>query len=425
MKVLLIGSGGREHALAYKIAQSKSLEKLYIMPGNPGMEKLGENIEINPGNENVLTFCKDKKIDLVVIGPEQPLVDGLSDILRNNGFNVFGPSAKAARIEGDKVFSKNLMKKYNIPTAAYEIFDRKEYESAVKYLDKISYPTVIKAFGLAAGKGVLICKTKSEAFEGINQIFKENAFGDAGDKIVIEEFMTGEEASVFAITDGEKFVALPPAQDHKRICDNDEGKNTGGMGAYAPAPVITEELQQRVKAEIIDPTLKAMRAENAEFSGCLYCGLMITDEGPKVVEFNCRFGDPEAQVVLPVIEGDFLKLLFSAAEGKINTEYYSYNGASAVCVVAASKGYPDAYKKGFEINGLETSEDDIIIFQAGTKREKNKVVTNGGRVLGITAVTNSTDIKLCKKKAYEAILKISFEGIQYRTDISDKALKYL
>ncbi|NLT49641.1 MAG: phosphoribosylamine--glycine ligase [Ignavibacteria bacterium] len=425
MNVLLIGNGGREHAIAYKLSESKSLKKLYIIPGNPGTASCGENVNLKTDKDIILSFCKDKNIDLVVIGPEQPLVDGLSDFLLENGFKVFGPSAKASQIEGDKVFSKNLMKKYKIPTAAFEVFKREEKAKAEEYIRNSKFPLVLKAYGLAAGKGVLICNNFKEAVNGLKLIFEENAFGDAGEKIVIEEFMQGEEASVFAITDGNDFITLPAAQDHKRIYDNDEGKNTGGMGSYAPAPVITEELQKEINDTVILPTLKAMEAEGCKFSGCLYCGLMITTEGPKVVEFNCRFGDPEAQVVLPILQGDFLKLLISAAEGKLDKSQYKYENKSAVCVVAASAGYPDLYKKGYEITGLEKKLNNIIVFQAGTKSEGDKIVTSGGRVLGITAVCDENNIPKCKIMAYEAIKNINFEGMQFRSDISDKALKHL
>ena len=436
MNIALIGSGGREHALAYQISKSPTLTKLYNIPGNPGTGNVGENILIQK-NEEMVEFCLRNNIDLVVIGPEKPLVDGVANLLRSNGINVFGPDSAAAQIEGDKSFAKWLMQKYNIPTASFKAFTKSEYESAIKYLKDLQYPTVIKASGLAAGKGVLICNNYDEAKTSVDDIFKNEIFGEAGDALVIEEFMEGEEASIFAITDGLDYICLPAAQDHKRIGDNDTGKNTGGMGAYAPAPIITAELQKRIENEIIIPTLKGLRKENRKFIGCLYCGLMITSQRPKVVEFNCRFGDPETQVVLPLLDGDFVKLLYSAATGKLDKDAVKYNGGSAVCVVAASKGYPDKYKKGFEIMGILSESfghpfgkglnnfplDDVIIFQAGTKKVDNKIVTNGGRVLGVTAVINKNDLKLCKSKAYEALKKISFQNIYYRTDIADKGIK--
>ena len=423
--VLLIGSGGREHALAYKISQSKSLNKLYIASGNPGTKKLGENVSLNIEDfDAVVSFCNEKNINLVVIGPEKPLVDGLADILRENNINVFGPNKDAAAIEGYKSFAKNLMKKYNVPTAGYSEFTSSQISDAEEFLRKSKYPVVIKADGLAAGKGVIICNNLDEGLKTINEMFVKKVFGAAGEKIIIEEFLFGEEASIFAITDGDKFVCLPSSQDHKRIGDNDTGKNTGGMGAYSPAPLVTKELQDRIENEIITPTLKAMSKEKKKFNGCLYCGLMINEGIPKVVEFNCRFGDPETQAVLPLLEGDFLELLYSAAIGNLNKDSVHYSGGSSVCVVAASKGYPEKYEKGFEISGLDNVNDNIIVFHAGTKEENGKILTNGGRVLGITSLIKKNDLKSAKEKSYEALDKINYEGIYFRKDISDKAFKY-
>ena len=423
--VLLIGSGGREHALAYKISQSKSLNKMFIIPGNPGTKSLGENILLNPDDhQSLLEFCNSNKIDLVVIGPEKPLVDGLADILRKNDINVFGPNKNAAAIEGYKTFAKNLMKKYNIPTAEYSEFSSYQITEATEYLKNSNYPIVIKADGLAAGKGVIICNNFSEASETLNDMFLKKVFGNAGVKIIIEEFLVGEEASIFAITDGDKFVCLPSSQDHKRIGDNDTGKNTGGMGAYAPAPVITHELQSRIENEIISPTLIALNKEGKKFNGCLYCGLMITKDGPKVVEFNCRFGDPETQAVLPLLVGDFLELLYSASVGSLNMNAIQYSGGASVCVVAASKGYPGKYEKGFEITGLEQANDEnVVVFHAGTKEVNGKVFTNGGRVLGVTSIIKDNDLKLAKQISYKALDKINYTGISFRKDISDKAFK--
>ena len=423
MNVLLIGSGGREHALAYKISQSSQLNSLFILPGNPGTDKLGENINI-PLNDydSILSFCKDKSIGLVVIGPEQPLVEGLGDFLRKNEIKVFGPNKNAAEIEGHKAFAKNLMRKYNIPTADFVEFSISESVNAIEYLKSCNYPCVIKADGLAAGKGVLICNNFIEAEKVIDEIFNKKVFGPSGDKIIIEEFLTGEEASIFAITDGDDFVCLPSAQDHKRIGDNDTGKNTGGMGAYSPAPIITQKLLAEIDEKIIVPTLRALKNENKKFNGCLYNGLMITSAGPKVIEFNCRFGDPETQAVLPLLNGDFLELLYSAANGNLNKNAVKYNGGSAVCVVAASGGYPEAYKKGFEIKGLESEDEGVVVFQAGTKMQGNKITTNGGRVLGVTSVVQADNLKLAKQKAYNALSNIYFEGIYFRKDIADKAI---
>lgn len=425
MNVLLIGSGGREHALALKISESPKLTKLHCAPGNPGIANLAELHSINITNQNeVIRFCKDYQIDLVVIGPEQPLVEGLANTLRENNIKVFGPDRDAAMIEGNKAFSKDFMKKYNIPTAAYEIFRKNNKKEAVSYLDKTTYPVVIKASGLAAGKGVAICENKEEAEKTLAEYFEDDKFGESGHTIVIEEFMDGEEASVFAVTDGMDFTVLPSSQDHKRALDGDKGKNTGGMGAYAPAPIVTDKIMEKVKNEIVIPTLKGLKDEGKAYNGCLYCGLMIKDGNPKVVEFNCRFGDPEAQVVLPILEGDFLELLYSAARGKINKDAVTYKDGAAVCVVAASGGYPDSYEKGFEITGLnDINDNEIIVFHAGTKEENGKIVTSGGRVLGVTSVIKQTDLKQAKEKAYDGMSKINFNKMFYRKDISDKAFR--
>jgi len=425
MNVCLIGSGGREHALAYGISKSKSLEKLFIAPGNPGTKELGANVLLNTGNhEEVIQFCRKENIELVVIGPEQPLVEGLADSLRKAGIKVFGPDKKAADIEAHKSFSKWLMEKYNIPTAGYKEFDCEMKNEALEYLGNSDYPVVIKADGLAAGKGVLICNTPEEAAEGLKTVFEERVFGASGDKIIIEEFMRGLEASVFAVTDGDDFVCLPASQDHKRIGEGDTGKNTGGMGAYAPAPLITKALQNEIEEKIIKPALAAMNSEGKKFIGCLYAGIMITAQGPKVVEFNCRFGDPETQAVVPLLEGDFLRLLYSAASGKIEKDAVRYSGGSSVCVVAASGGYPDAFEKGFEISGLNNDfGPEILIYHAGTKETSGKILTNGGRVLGVTSVIPQNNLTEAKAKAYTAMEKISFEKICYRKDISDKAFQ--
>jgi phosphoribosylamine---glycine ligase len=423
INVLLIGSGGREHAIALRISESKSLGKLFISPGNPGTKSLGENINLDTKDRvELLHFCENQKIDLIVIGPEQPIVEGLGDLLRSQGYIVFAPDAKAAEIEAHKSFAKEFMVKNGIPTASYIEFNSQMYEQAKRYIERIKYPCVIKADGIAAGKGVLICNDSKEAVKALDEIFLKKAFGDSGNKIVIEEFLVGDEASIFAITDGEDFICLPASQDHKRIGNNDTGKNTGGMGAYAPAPIITEDLMNEIIQKIISPTLEALRKEGRRFVGCLYTGLMITNEGPKVVEFNCRFGDPETQVVLPVLNGDFLNLLYSAASGKIIKDTVKYSGGSSVCVVAASKGYPDHYEKGFEITGLENADPEIIIYHAGTREVNGKIFTHGGRVIGVTSVLKENNLLLAKEKAYKALGNINFEGIYFRTDISDRAL---
>ncbi len=424
MNVVLIGSGGREHAIADKISESKLLNNLFIIPGNPGTAGIGTNVYLNASDhKSILDFCHTNNVELVIVGPEQPLVDGIADFLRENGLLVFGPNKNAAIIEGEKSFSKNLMKKYSIPTADFEIFDKEDYSKAKDYLNNVSYPTVIKADGLAAGKGVLICENKEEALGAIEDCFTKNIFGKAGGKIVIEEFMMGEEASIFAVTDGDNFITLPSAQDHKRISDGDKGKNTGGMGAYSPAPVVTDILLKEVEEKIIAPTLEAMKKEGRKYNGCLYCGLMVNEMGARVVEFNCRFGDPETQVVLPLLKGDLLELFYSAAKGELKKEAVSYSGGASVCVVAASKGYPDSFKNGFEITGLNDIQDQSVrVFQAGTKYDNNKIVTSGGRVLGVTAITKENDLNYCKKIVYEALNKLNFDNIYYRTDIADKGI---
>jgi phosphoribosylamine---glycine ligase len=426
MNVLVIGSGGREHAIALKINQSKKLKSLYCIPGNPGTKTFANNFNIKiTDHSKISDFCNIKEIDLIVIGPEQPLVDGLSDHLRNKGFIVFGPSANAARIESSKAFAKRIMIDADVPTARYIEFSSSQLIESIRYLEIIDYPTVIKADGLAAGKGVLICRNKTEAESAIRDIFEHKIFGDSGSKLIIEEFLEGEEASIFAITDGENFMCLPAAQDHKRIGDGDTGKNTGGMGAYAPTPIITESISKEIEIKIIKPVLTQMVETGNKFVGCLYAGLIITKSGPKVIEFNCRFGDPETQVILPILDGDFLQLLYSAACGNLDENSVQYSGGSSVCIVAASKGYPDEYKNGFEINGLDFRDDEIVIYHSGTKQENDKILTNGGRVLGITSTIRKFDLVNAQKKAYKAIGKINFNGMYYRNDIAEKAFHHL
>ncbi len=423
MNILLIGSGGREHSIALSLSKSESTEKIYCTPGNPGIANLSEIVELNISSHiDVSTFCKLKNIDLVVIGPEQPLAEGLSDYLRTSNINVFGPSQFAAQLETSKDFAKSIMFKYNIPTAFYRTFDLSQYDDAHQYIDLHSLPIVLKADGLAAGKGVIIAESHSEAHEALNIIFN-GEFGNAGSKVVIEEFMQGEEASVFAICDGTNYFILPSAQDHKRIFEGDLGKNTGGMGAYSPAPIVDIELMQKVENQIIKPLLNGMMNEGHPYIGCLYCGLMIKDNNPKVVEFNARFGDPETQVVLPLLEGDFAKLLYSASISDL--DLYAVRIAQnkySVCVVLASNGYPDKFEKGFEINGIsEAEKDGAIIFQAGTKLNNGKIVTSGGRVLGVTSIGSSLEDAV--SKAYNAVEKIEFSNKYYRNDIAHKALK--
>jgi len=424
MNVVVVGSGGREHALAHKIKESSQLDKLFLIPGNPGTQFLGDNITINPSDQiKIVEFCKEKKIDLVVIGPEQPLVEGLANILRENQINVFGPNKEAAQIESSKYFAKQVMKEAGVPTAKYLPFTSKMLEPAREYIKNKKYPCVIKADGLAAGKGVFVCNEPKEAEDALKLIFHDKVFGESGEKVLVEEFLVGEEVSVFAISDGHEFICLPASQDHKRIGDNDTGKNTGGMGAYAPAPIVTPKMFEEIKNRIFYPVIKTLNKRNSTFMGCLYAGLIITDEGIKVIEFNCRFGDPETQVVLAVIKGDFLQLLYTAALGEIDKAAVEYSGGSSVCVVAASEGYPDSYKKGFEIKGLDEQLADTIVYHAGTREENGKIFTNGGRVLGVTSVLPDFNLMLAKDKAYKALEKIKFENIYYRKDIADKAFK--
>ncbi len=436
MNVAVIGSGGREHALAYKISESRLLDKLFVIPGNPGTKLIAENVEIKHSDfEAILKFCKKNKIELVVIGPEQPLVDGLSDFLRENNILVFGPNKTAAEIEGDKSFSKNLMKKYNIPTADFNVFNYMDIENAINYADSIGYPVVIKAAGIAAGKGVTICNNKNAAENAIRECLEDERFGDSGDRIVVEEFLQGEEVSIFAITDGKDYILLPPSQDHKQIYDGDKGPNTGGMGAYSPVslqriykklniPQLTNnDILKEIERDIVKPTISALRNEKKEFNGCLYCGLMITKDGAKVIEYNCRFGDPETQAIVMTVEGDFLQLLYTTAIRKIDKNSVKYNGGASVCVVAASEGYPGAYDKGFEITGLSDIFDkNVMIFHAGTTEKNGKVFTNGGRVLSATSFVSYNNISNAKTASYKALSQLKYNGIYYRKDISDKAV---
>jgi phosphoribosylamine--glycine ligase len=424
MNVVIVGSGGREHALALKIKESSELSNLYILPGNPGTRFLGENIDINTSDQaKILNFCKEKKIDLAVIGPEQPLVEGLANILRENQINVFGPNKEAAQIESSKYFAKQVMKEAGVPTAKFLSFNSNMLEPAKDYIKNKKYPCVIKADGLAAGKGVFVCYAPKEAEAALNLIFHDKVFGASGEKVLVEEFLSGQEISAFAICDGSEFICLPVSQDHKSIGDNDTGKNTGGMGAYAPAPIVTPKIFEEIKNKIFYPVIQLLNKRNTNFIGCLYAGLIITSEGVKVIEFNCRFGDPETQAVLPIVKGDFLHLLHSASLGKVDKAAVDYNGGSAVCVVAASGGYPDSFEKGFEISGLDELPADIIVYHAGTKEMNGKIITNGGRVLGVTSILPDFNLMLAKDLAYKALAGINFKNIYYRKDISDKAFK--
>lgn len=418
MNILVIGSGGREHALYWKLMESPQTEKIYVLPGNPGM---GETTNISvTDNAAILRFAKEKKIDLVVVGPEIPLINGLVDELEAAGIHTFGPRANAAEIEGSKAFAKNLMKKYGIPTARYEVFT--EAEPARAYIRKEGAPIVVKADGLAAGKGVIVAETIQEALDAIDAIMENNSFGDAGTRIVIEEFMEGEEASLLAFTDGKVIRPMISAQDHKRAYDGDKGPNTGGMGTYAPAPVMTAKMTERAVEEILKPTIAAMAKEGRPYHGCLYLGLMVTSEGPKVVEFNARFGDPETQVVLPLLDGDLVQIMCACTDGTLSDVPIHWKDGAAVCVVLAAGGYPASYEKGHEIHGIRDAEDTgALVFHAGTAKRDGKIVTNGGRVLSVVGI--GEDIASAVKNSYAAVEKISFKDAYYRKDIAHRALK--
>ena len=421
MRVLVIGGGGREHALAWKLAQSPKCEKLYALPGNPGMEDIAECIGGISVEDlaAVVKLAQEKAIDLVVVGPEVPLTNGIVDALGEAGIRAFGPSRLAAEIEGSKAFSKGLMKKYGIPTAKYEVFT--EAEAAREYVRKEGAPIVIKADGLAAGKGVIVAMTMDEALHAIDDIMEDKAFGQAGSRVVIEEFMEGEEASLLAFTDGETIVPMISSQDHKRAYDGDKGPNTGGMGTYAPAPVMTAEMVQAATEKILRPAIAAMKAEGRPYQGCLYAGLMITKDGPKVVEFNARFGDPETQVVLPLLESDLVEIMTACVEGSLASLDIRWSRGAAVCVVMASGGYPGSYAKGKVISGLEEAKEaGNLVFHAGTAQKDGNIVTNGGRVLGVVARAGS--IREAVDHAYAGVGKISFEDAFYRKDIAHRAL---
>jgi phosphoribosylamine--glycine ligase len=428
VNILVIGSGGREHALVWKLCQSPQVKSIFCAPGNAGIEHLAKCVPLKPTDiKGLLKFAKEEKIDLTVVGSEQPLVEGLVDAFEERGFKIFGPSKAAAQLEGSKVFSKKFMLRHYIPTAKYRSFAAAEINEAKKYINTIEPPLVVKADGLAAGKGVLICKNRQEAVVALNDIVINKAFGSAGNQIVVEEFLTGEEASLLVLTDGERFVTLASAQDHKCILDGDLGKNTGGMGAYAPAPIVTNELLQRVIHEVIHPTLDGMKQEGIPYRGCLYIGLMMTPDGPRVLEYNCRFGDPETQVVVPLIDGDLAEIFLAIAERRLDSSKVKLHSATAVCVVMASHGYPDEYQIGKQIFGLENikAEDGVMVFHAGTKTEGSAIVTSGGRVLGVTAIGFNNELEQTIHNAYRAVEKITFDGAYYRSDIGKKALKYL
>lgn len=421
MKILVVGSGGREDALVWKIGQSPLCSKIYCAPGNGGISQREKTECLSIRTEDIFglaDFAKENKIDLTVVGPEGPLVAGIADLFEKENLAIFGPQKSAARLEGSKVFAKNFMKKYDIPTADFENFDtpEKTKEYALKNL-----PVVIKADGLAGGKGAIICFYEKEVSKAIERLMFKKEFGDSGNRVVVEQFLEGEEATFMILTDGEKFIILPPTQDHKPVFDGDKGENTGGMGAYGPAPIVNKELEEKIVERIVKPTLMGLKKEKIDYQGCLYFGLMLTSTGPKVLEFNCRFGDPELQPLVMLMESDILPILKEISEGKLKTEMRWKRG-SAVCVVMASGGYPGKYEMGKEIEGLEevSKMKDVIVFNAGVAEENKILKTAGGRVLGVTA--RADEIRDAIALAYQAVSKISFEGIHYRTDIGKKAL---
>ena len=422
MKVLVIGSGGREHALLWKLSQSPSVTDVYVVPGNDGMSDVASLIPIK-GNDDIIDFARLMQVDLTVAGPETVLTEGLADEFEKRGMAFFGPSKAAARIEGSKGFAKALMKKYGIPTAAYETFD--DEEKAIAYLKaNDTYPIVIKADGLASGKGVIIAQSEEEAIDTVKDMLEGHTFSGAGRSVVIEEFMEGEEASMLCFCDGTNVVPMISAQDHKRIFDFDKGPNTGGMGAYAPAPVMTKEMCEEVNVRILRPIVAAMKKEGYPFKGCLYAGLMITSEGPKVVEFNCRFGDPETEAVLPLFDGDLARVMLDCVHGTLSDEAVVWKKACAVDVVLASEGYPASHSSGEVISGTEDAKKaGCLVFHAGTVKKNGQYVVNGGRVLNVVALADT--LAEAKAKAYEGVSRISWRGMQYRHDIADKGLLHL
>ncbi|MBE9504345.1 MAG: phosphoribosylamine--glycine ligase [Proteobacteria bacterium] len=422
MKVLVIGSGGREHALIWKIQQSPKVSHTYCAPGNAGIAEIAETVNLSASDiEGLARFASKNEVDLTIVGPEVPLTMGIVDLFEKSGLKIFGPSKKAAEMEGSKSFSKEIMKKYGIPTAAYESFTSKE--EALTYIDRVGAPIVIKADGLAAGKGVVVAMTVEEAKAAVHSIMGEKVFGSAGNSVVIEEFMEGEEASILAFSDGKNVAMLPSAQDHKPIFDDDYGPNTGGMGAYSPAPVITKEMEKEILETIIIPTIKGMASEGRAYKGILYTGLMITDKRPKVVEFNARFGDPECQPLMMRMESDIIPVMEASTDGTLDKVDIKWKEGASVCVVMASKGYPGSYKKGQVISGLDTlkKEENVFVFHAGTKESGEDVVTNGGRVLGVTAT--GENVKNAITRAYGAVHKINWDGAYFRKDIGKKALE--
>lgn len=415
MKVMVVGGGGREHALVWKIAQSPRVEEIFCTPGNAGIKKIARCVDISAEDIKALAdFAEKKSIDLTVVGPEAPLVEGIVDEFEARGLKAFGPNKAASQIEGSKVFAKNLMEKYNIPTAAFRVFDNSI--DAINYIDKMDAPLVVKAEGLAAGKGVVVAKDKDAAVSAVKSIMEQRIFGKAGARVVIEEYLEGPEVTVLSFCDGKIAVPMVSSRDHKRVFDNDEGPNTGGMGAISPAPAYSMELAEVVEKEIIQKTVEAMAAEGIPFKGVLYTGLMLTKKGPRVLEYNCRFGDPETQVVLPRLKTDLIDIMEACIDGNLEKVMIEWKEEKAVCVVLASGGYPGPYEKGKVIKGLSEAEaEGALVFHAGTAEKNGKIITAGGRVLGVTALGDTED--KARQEAYNAISKISFEDMHYRKDI--------
>lgn len=421
MKVLVVGGGGREHALCWKIAQSPLVETLYCAPGNPGIAEVAECVNIGADEiETLCEFAQAEKIDLTVVGPEVPLTMGIVDTFQEAGLEIFGPNKAAAQLEGSKGFSKDLMAKYNIPTAAYQSFT--EHSDAVAYIKEQGAPIVVKADGLAAGKGVIVAMSEEQAIAAVDDIMLDQVFGAAGASVVIEEFMDGEEASFFAFTDGKNILPLASSQDHKRVYDNDEGPNTGGMGAYSPAPVVTAELHDVIVETVVKPTIAGMAQDGCPYSGILYVGLMIKDGKPRVVEYNARFGDPEAQPLLVRMKEDIVPILQACARGELTQDSLEWHDKAAVCVVMASGGYPAAFEKGLPISGLDKAAEmeDMVVFHAGTAAKDGKIVNNGGRVLGVTGL--GATVKEAIDKAYQGVAVIDWQDVHYRKDIGARAL---
>ncbi len=424
MRVLVVGGGGREHALAWKIAQSPRVDRVYVAPGNAGTALVAENVPIGAEDVEALAgFAERERIDLTVVGPEAPLVLGIVDRFRERGLRVFGPSAAAARLEGSKAFAKAVMERYGVPTAGYREFT--DPEAARAHVRRQGAPVVVKADGLAAGKGVTVARTVEEALAAVDAIMVDRAFGEAGARIIVEECLEGEEASFLAFCDGRRVLPMASSQDHKPVFDGDEGPNTGGMGAYSPAPVVTPELFDEIMETVMRPVVEGLARDGIPYVGVLYAGLMIREGRPKVLEFNCRFGDPECQPIVVRMKGDLVPVLEACIDGELDRVGLEWDPRAAVCVVMASGGYPGSYRKGIEIRGLEEAAalEDVVVFHAGTRREGDRVVTAGGRVLGVTALGD--DIPAAIRRAYEAVERISWEGAHYRRDIGRKALRHL